>query len=229
MKYWTWLEIKDKVQRDLDLEGETFINETELLGYANEAVDEVERQIHTLYEDYFLTRSTITLANGTDTYDLPSDIYAMKIRSVMYRRNSDVYKISRMRDWRKIEEYEVSKSGTHSSVRYGWFILNSTAGTPQIVFTPTPTESGTYIQLWYLRNANEIINDASILDIPEAANYVMQYIKTRCYEKESHPMVQKAVMDLQMEKDTTMATLAGMAPDNENEIEADLSVYNEMS
>ena len=79
MKYWTWAELKDKVQRDLDLEGEVFINETELLGYANEAIDEVERQVHTLYEDYFLTKAVISLVDGTEEYALPTDIYAFKI------------------------------------------------------------------------------------------------------------------------------------------------------
>ena len=229
MRYWTWAEIKDKVQRDLDLEGEVFINETELLGYANEAIDEVERQIHTLYDDYFLTRSQITLVSGQETYDLPADIYANKIRSVIYRNATKVFKVERLRDWHKLEEYEVYQSGTHASVRFGWFLLNSTPGQPQIILAPTPLENGAYVQIWYLRNANTLTVDADILDIPEAANYVMQYIKVRCYEKEAHPMVQKAMQDLAVEKSTTLGTLAGLVADGDNEIESDMSVYNEMS
>ena len=229
MKYWTWAEIKDKVQRDLDFEGEVFINETELLGYANEAIDEVERQVHTLYSDYFLTRSQITLVSGQETYDLPADIYANKIRSVIYRNSTKVFKIERLRDWHKLEEYETYQSGTHASIRFGWFFLNSTPGQPQIIMAPTPRENGAFVQIWYLCNANALAVDADILDIPEAANYVMQYIKVRCYEKEAHPMVQKAMQDLAVEKSTTLATLAGLAADGDNEIESDMSVYNEMS
>ena len=70
MKYWTWLEIRTKVQRDLDLEGESFITGAELLGYANEAIDEVERQVLTLCEDYFITRSVLTLVPGQEEYSL---------------------------------------------------------------------------------------------------------------------------------------------------------------
>lgn len=229
MKYWTWAELKDKVQRDLDLEGEVFINETELLGYANEAIDEVERQVHTLYEDYFLTKAVISLVDGTEEYALPTDIYAFKIRGLIFRRNTEVYSLKRIRDWHKIEEYEVLKTGTHTSIRYGWFLLNQTAGAPVVLLSPTPNVTGDFVQIWYLRNANTLAVDTDILDIPEAANYVMQYIKVRCYEKEAHPMTQKAIIDLQMEKEGTMKTLSGMVPDNETEIEADLTCYHEMS
>jgi hypothetical protein len=35
---WTLLEIKDKVELDLDLQEETFITSAEMTGYANDAV-----------------------------------------------------------------------------------------------------------------------------------------------------------------------------------------------
>jgi hypothetical protein len=227
--YWTWAEIKAKVEKDLDLEGETFIPEDELLGYANEAIREVSRQIHTLYDDYFLTRSTITLASGTEEYSLPSDIYAMKVRGLVYRNGTNVWPIKRLKDWRKFEEYEFNKSNADTTSQYNYIIVNSTVGSPKILFTPTPNESGAYVRIWYIRNANELTLATSICDIPEAVNYVMQYMKVRCYEKEGHPNLQKALLDLAEEKKETLGVLATLVPDNDNILEMDTSTYEEMS
>lgn len=229
MAFWTWSTIKAKVEADLDLEDEKFIPESELLGYANEAIREVSRQIHTLYEDYFLTRSTITLVSGTEEYALPSDIYAMKIRGMVYRNGTSVWKMKRIQDWRKFEEYEFDKTNQTQFSIYGFFLLNQTAGSPKILITPTPNENGAYVRLWYIRTANELTVDASVMDIPEAVNYVMQYVKMRCYEKELHPNLQKAIADVEAEKQTTLETLANMVPDVDNEIEADTRIYEELS
>ena len=228
--FFTYGDIKTKVERDLDLEGETFITDEEMLGYANEAVDEVERQIHALYDDYFLTRSTIALVAGTEEYALPSDIYAMKIRAVVYRNGSQVWQVPRIRDWKKFLQYEMDQAtGTTSPGSYGFFVLNQTAGSPKIVFAPTPQETGSFLKIWYIRNANTLTTTASTFDIPESINYVMQYMKVRCYEKEMNPNIQKAMVDLEREKTDTLAVLANMFPDNENDIEMDTRLYDDMT
>lgn len=229
MKFWTWLEIKTKVERDLDLEDETFITDAELLGYANEAIDEVERQVLTLCEDYLLTRGTITLVPGTEEYSLPTDIYAMKIRSIVYRNGSEVWKLERIRDWHKFVQYELDKTNLNSTKMYGYFIVNSVAGAPKILLAPTPSEAGAYLQIWYIRNANELTVDASVMDIPEAAQYVISFIKMKCMEKEMHPGLQKAIDDVEAQKADTLKTLAEMYPDNENVIEADTRLYDDMN
>lgn len=227
--YWTWGQIKAKVERDLDLEGESFITADEMLGYANEAIDEVERQIHALCEDYFLTRAPLTLVSGQENYALPANIYAMKIRALVYRSGTNVWKLERLRDWHKFEHYEVEQTGQSGQAQYGFMIVNTTPGAPEILLAPTPNESGAFLQLWYIRNANALVDDTSVCDIPEAVNYIMQYIKTRCYEKEQNPMLQKAVSDLEVEKQTTIATLSHMIVDNSNEIEPDTRLYDDMT
>lgn len=229
MAFWTWSQLKAKIEADLDLEDEKFIPESELLGYANEAIREVSRQVHTLYEDYFLTRTAITLVSGTEEYDLPTDIYAMKIRGMVYRNGTSVWKMKRIQDWRKFEEYEFDKTNLTQTALYGFFILNAVAGAPRILITPTPNENGAYVRLWYIRTANELTTDSSVMDIPEAVNYVIQYVKMRCYEKELHPNLQKAIADVEAEKQTTLETLANMVPDVDNEIEADTRIYEELS
>lgn len=221
--------MKSKIERDLDLEGENFVTATEMLGYANEAIDEVEKHIHSLCEDYFLTRSVVTLVSGQEEYDLPTDIYAMKIRQIVYRNGAQVWKLERIKNWSKFIGYELEKSFFTATQHYGYFILNQTAGSPKLLLTPTPQEAGAYLQLWYIRNANEMIDDTSVCDIPEAVNWVMAYMKMKCMEKELHPNLPKAVQDVETFKADAIKILSEMYPDNENVVEADTRLYDDMN
>lgn len=85
------------------------------------------------------------------------------------------------------------------------------------------------MQVWYLRNANELTVDASVCDIPEAINYVMAYMRMKVMAKELHPNLGAAISEVEMQRAETLKTLAGMYPDNENTIEPDLRLYDEMN
>lgn len=230
-RYWTYSDLVTKVEADLDLEGEVFVQASELLGYFNEAVDKAEEAVHSLYEDYFLDKDTITLVSATSEYVLPTRIYAHKIRRIIYRNGATCYTINRIKDWRKFEEYALDLVGGSqgSASNYQYFLFNTTAGSPKILFTPEVGESGTYVTVWFLRQANRFVSDSDVLDVPEAANFVMQYVKCRCYEKEGHPNLAKAMGDLAEMKDSLEGILAAMVPDADNEIEMDLSFYREMN
>lgn len=228
-EYLTYADIKAKVERDLDLEDEIFITDDEMLGYANEAIDEVEKDIHTLCEDYFLTRATITLVQGQEEYDLPTDIYAMKIREIIYKNGSECWSLVRCRDWHKFKNYTANLVNNSGTQKYGYFILNSTAGTPKLLLTPSPNEAGAYLTMWYIRNANKLTTTTSICDIPEAINYVMQYMKVKCAQKELHPNLAGMLNDLEAMKQKVLAALSEMYPDTQNDIEPDTSHYEEMS
>jgi hypothetical protein len=230
-KFWTYSELKEKVERDLDLEGEVFIQPEEMQDYFNEGVDRAEEIVHTLYEDYFLDKDPITLVSGTNEYAMPSRIYAHKIRRVIYRNGSRVYPISRIKDWKKFEEYSLDLVGGSqgSAAEYRYFILNQTAGSPKILFTPEVGEAGAYVTVWFLRQANRFASNSDVLDVPEAANFVMQYVKCRCYEKEGHPGLIKALSDLTEMRLGLEGVLSAMVPDADNEIEMDTSFYGEMN
>lgn len=218
-----------KVERDLDLETESFIQPEEMLGYANEAIRDVEKEIHKLNQDYFLKRGTISLQQGVEEYQLPSDIYGMKVRGVIYREGSSVWKVERVRDWYKFENYEFDQTNLNDTQRYAYFLLNQTVGSPTILITPTPNTTST-LRFWYIRSANQLVNDSSICDIPEAYDYVVQAMKVRCYEKDiGNPNLQKAMADLESIKAKTLTALSDIVVDNSNEIEADTRLYEEMS
>jgi len=118
MRYWTYLEIKTKVQKDLDLEDEDFITESELLGYCNEAIDEAEGEIHTLYEDYFLDSALLPLMVGQSAYSLPTGIFASKLRGVIYNDGSLIYQITKFKETKKFLAIAEANNSTSSYYQY---------------------------------------------------------------------------------------------------------------
>lgn len=226
-KYWTWAQIKSKIDDDLDLENEVFIDDAELLSIANEAIDEAEAEINSTHEDYFLTKSSLTLVSGTDSYSLPTNIYANKIRRVTYRNGANVYTLTRLKDWHKFENYEIERV-TSSSTEYSYFILNTTPGSPQILLTPPANENGAYVTIWFKRQANRLESDSDVCDIPECINFVLAYMRKRVAEKEGHPNLALWTNDLEKQRQLMHEVLADMVPDADNEIEMDLSFYQEM-
>jgi hypothetical protein len=227
--FWTYAQLRTKVQNDTDTQSETFVSATELLGYFNEAIDCLEKDIHRLNEDYFLTPATLTLVQGTEDYPLPSDIYAMKIRAVIYRNGAQVFPIKRLRDWRKLENYELSSSAANNYREYSYFVKNSVAGQPRIIIIPVTNENGPYVKIWYIRNAARLVNDTDVCDIPEAANFIMQFVKNKIWFKEGNPMLAAGISELAAEKENLLLTLAEKTPDNETGIEPDLQIYYEMN
>ena len=129
MKYWTWTEIKEKIEQECDLEDEDFVRSGELLGYANEAIDEAEAEIHALYEDYFLKYVDIPVNQGDEFISVPQhmpDIYADKIRRAIFTNTGgSVYKVNRLRDWKKFEIKAFSDNQTTTDL-YEYFLINRT-------------------------------------------------------------------------------------------------------
>jgi len=121
----TLKQLRERIQADLDLEDETFIIDSDINSWINEAIKKAEAEIHTLYEDYFLTEAEITLvttnAAPTDTddveeswpntqfYQYPSDIYANKIRKIVYVNdsNSSTHEVKRVKNLTAATERDV--------------------------------------------------------------------------------------------------------------------------
>lgn len=228
--YWSYEMFRDKMQRERDViisdDPEAFITNVEFKEYMNDAIDQAEQSIHALYEDYFLARATLTFTQGQEELDLPEGIYAHKIRRFLYRNGTERYTISRMRDWKKFEEYELN-DGFNDGALHQYFLLNNTV--PKILIVPAPTVTGNFGKIWYIRQANRIINDTDLCDIPESNKFIMAYLRLKIMEKDRDPLLSKAAADLAEERKFLEDTLASMVPDTDNTIEADTSHYTEMS
>ena len=281
MKYWTYAEIKTKVEQDLGIEQEEFISATELLGYCNAGIDKAEAEIHTIYEDYFLSKTDIFPVANDDTYSLPLDIYANKIRGIMFKNQNLIYPMRRIRFNDKFNDIMQTNHYDVGSDYYRYLLINrSAAEGVQIEVVPMPLSSVEVVlgqlatpplapnpgdrylviseavdawvtqegkvatwsgsawifttpiakmRVWYFRNANRLELLEDVCDIPEFVHFVIQYMKLKIYEKEGNPNMGLAKTELEEQRRQMVSTLSSMVPDGDNEIEKDLSHYEDMS
>ncbi len=180
MKVWQYQEMANKVLTDLDLQDETFINPVELVGYFNEAIEEAESEIVTLPKcDYFKTDMFMPWIAGQSVFALPANIYATKIRSIMYENGSIIYPITQYKPRYEFEDAAFTNFyGQPDDYRYQ--LVNPQAGgfrvkiRPNIretaIIPPTyaypdslnPDYGGTFpnlfrpFHMWYLRTAQRM-------------------------------------------------------------------------
>lgn len=219
----TYGELKADLQKELDLEDETFITPDELLNYFNEAITVVSSEIHTIYEDYFLAQTlSISITSGTSRYDLPDDIFAQKIRSLVYDDGaSKKYEIKRIKQIKEIPFVA-------NTDLYRYIIVNDATDGVQIELHPTPAETNSNVKMMYLRGATRFTgDDADICDIPEFTNVVVQYAKWKCLCKEGHPDANNAAAILDGLRKQMVETLMARVPDEDNEVIKDTTFYDD--
>lgn len=220
-------EIKAKVKRDLDLEEETFITDDELNDIVNEGIKICEATIHGLYEDYFKNEACPTITQSSQVVSLPSDIYADKIRKVIYDDGVDVYEIRPIKTLTNIPN--VTDQDT-----YTYDIVNPVStGTIQsskyIKLYPAARQSSTTdVTIHYIRRARELVNDTDHCDIPEFNSYIVQYAKVECLKKEKDFNAATAEHEkLNKLNELMIATLMNRKDDENNEVVMDFSSYSE--
>lgn len=234
MRTYTYLELKTKIKKDLDLEDETFIQEDELVGYFNEAIDNAEAEILTLFEDYFLTETTLSLVAGTSEYSLPSTIYANKIRGVIYHSGTVIYEVFPIRKLKKFIEIEAAREfGSADDYRYFIKTDSATLGY-KMVLLPASRETSTNVKIFFIRNANRIplvsegtqsATDATQVDIPEFYTFILQFVKVAIMGKEGDPRYGDNVQRLQAERQMMVDSLSKLVIDDNDTIDLDLSFY----
>ena len=242
MKLWTYQEILQKVTTDLDLQEQTFITPDELVGYCNEAIHEAASEILTLNEDYFLSSAPLTLVVGQRTYPLPTDMYAQKVRSIQYVNGAINYPIRRIRGGVKFDDLTmVDQYGVNDDYRY--IMYNPTAGQgPEIQLHPNSRDAGTFVTIWYIRQAkyvptaaeqgikptdpNNATQLATILDIPEFTSFIIDYMKTQCLAKDGDPRFTEQNQKMMVRRKMMVDSLTQQVPDDQDNILPDMSLYH---
>lgn len=212
MTLWTLGQIKTKVNDDLDLTDEVMITDSEMISNINAAIDEAEQLVHTLYEDYLLRSENLTLTTGSDQIDLPTSIYAHKIRKVFYENGTDKYEIKRIRNLTDIPD-------VLSTDKYRYLIINTgTGGFKMRLFPASRETSTTNVTIWFIANANTLSLDTDVMNIPEAVRFVIEKTKLLCARKEGHPAQVALEAEVERQKELLVSTLTAMVPDEDNAI-----------
>ena len=165
MKVWTYEEMEAKVLRDLDLEDETFISPDEMAGYFNEALNEAESEIMVLNQEYLLTKAYLPVVSGTSKYDLPYNMYANKIRGLMYINGAIIYEVTQFRRKNKFLDIAFTDQYNLATDYYGYLLLNDVPGQAYIQFHPAMRDTAILaplssqfspLVLWFIRNCARI-------------------------------------------------------------------------
>lgn len=164
MKVWTYLEMYNKISNDLDLKDETWSSPDEIAGYFNEGLTEAEAEISELNKDYLLAKYYVPVVSGTGTYSLPDNIFANKIRGIMYANGSVIYPIVQYRRMNQFQNVLFSDQyGQNDDYRF--FMKNDYPGQAQFELHPAsretailpPQASSFYpVIMWYIRNCARV-------------------------------------------------------------------------
>lgn len=240
MIYKTFAQIRSKVERELDLEVEEFVQPEEFVEYVNDALSMAEAAIHKLglEDEYFLTKYTLPLTVNQEDYKLPAPIYMNKIRSVIYSNGATIYEISRLRGINKFED--IARIEQYNSVTdfYKYLIRNDSADAGVVFQLVPPSRElvASAVKIWYIREAAKWVYDTAGLfdtlkcDMPQIAmQFVYQYVKYRCYEKEGHANTEAAKADLANIQTIMISTMEQMVADDNTELIRDLTSYQDMS
>jgi hypothetical protein len=227
----TLLDIRQQVKDDLDLNEEIFVEDSDLNRWINDAIETAEAEIHTLYEDYFLDRTVYTLTAGVRELDFPADIYASKVRKLLFKEsltspNTAAHEVKREKnlieaEGRDIYEYQ---SATPTLT---WVETNNSVDGRKIRLYPEQGRAG-YLVMYYIRNANRLVDDADVCDIDEFSRFIIQHTKTQAYLKDGDPRAEESKTLEEQLKAQMVATLSNRTPDNNDEIRLDLAHYEDM-
>lgn len=242
MKVWTFGDLLTKALQETDTSNESFATPDELVGYYNDAVHEAESEILTIYEDYFLTSLPVTLTASVQKINLPSTIYATKIRSLIYISGNVIYTVKKFKGDKRFLDMAITQAmATNDLYRYIVTNDSETSGL-QLCLFPTPYESGPLLTLWFIRNAKKVptaselsrqITDAltsgqlsTPVDIPEFYTFLCEVVKGKIRAKENQGiMPQSNIAAIEQQRKMMVDSLTQKIPDDDDTVPADFSHY----
>lgn len=173
-------DIQARVRADLDIEEEGFWSDADLNRFINTCIRELNSELLTLYEDYFLCVQTTSLVSAQKDYSYPTDIYHDKIRKIIYINGNTKYEVMRIRDLLTIPEIEDSDD-------FMWIpIYDATTGR-KIRLHPTPSASETNVlTIYYIREIPEMTSDIITLPYTQLQDYIIAKTKYYCEMKDQN-------------------------------------------
>lgn len=231
MIYRQYQDLKAEILRETDMEAEDFIQEEEIRGYFNDAVREALSHIQKigLEDDYFQKSTKLSLVNGQVEIDLPPDVFAAKIRGLIYATSSLVYEIKRIKGPHKFAEIQRLLQTPTQNAYYQYDLENpSPTSGFKIKLYPISYETLTdCLTLNYVRTVQLVTGDTDLVDIPEFYSFIKAFVKRKLFGKENSQMALDANSEYEKEKQLMLETLAEMTPDYDNKIIGDYSTYQE--
>lgn len=231
MEYLTWGQIKAEVQKDHGIEGDPDYDEQELINLANRSINIVEARLMSLQQDYFISTAEVPVTNGVTEYDLPSDIYASKIRRVFW--DQEGYNVKRLYRATNIDEMEVQNN------YYGYYTTEYKRKLRYMIINTSPTnrkirlsysDSDATLKVYYTRNANRFTvtgGDTQVCDIPEFSDAVIAYMKYLIELKDKSPTTESTKRDFDEIMQLMVTNMSTAVNDEDTMINPDTEIYDD--
>jgi len=145
----------------------SFWTDSVLISYYNIIQDEVQQEIVQVFEDFFITQTSINIVNGTINYSLPADF--VKMRRVEDTKNDNTFEIPPITLNEKDREHTFLNTSA-ASWGNGYYIHGQS-----IVFDSTPTfTQNSAVKLYYIKRLGEVtaagLAASTTSEIPQEAN-----------------------------------------------------------
>lgn len=229
-------DLRREIQQETDTEGEEFVDQAEYLTWINDGINKVEAHIHNLQLEarYFQKEGTpYDLTIGQSQLTMPSDIYADKIKALIFDNGSDLFPIKRLRDRADQNRYQLMQEirrAPNGRDRYRYDIFNNdpTVG-PVIQLFPSSNDAGTgIVKVFYIRNALRVTADTDRIDIPEFYSTIKAFVKWKIFSKEGTVLSGDAKAEFDEELALMLQTLQNqVGSPEESLIDPDMSFYLE--
>ena len=179
-------------------------------------------------DEYYLSRHKDNTVANVDEYDLPADIFATKIRRVLYvESNTEYFPITRYRGRFKFEQYLQDEQEDESDPHYKYLILNNAEEGGYILKTvPAIKVSVTDgLHIWYIREPCELKEESDVIDVPYIS-WVFRYVMNRVKEKENR-LGPQDLQELQVLETAMITSLTEQVQDDDDTVDMDTSTYEE--
>lgn len=226
----TLSQLTTKIENDLDLQAEEFIQPGELTEYFNDARVLAEAIIIKLglRDRYFLTRTKFDVVEGQEDYPLP--VNCNKVVKLIYQNGATLYTLRPIDSSVMFEDIQFLN--TYVTTDFYRYVLRNDG--PQELIQLVPQGRFTIVNaitLWFYRTTNPLVNPTDICDLPEICyQFLYQSVRVRVYEKEKGQAWQMALADLAKIEATMTETLTQQNTDSDlTEVEKDFMLYQEHS
>ena len=138
----TFQKLYNRLDKDLDLENEVWIDDDLVIEYTNDAIEKAENLINGVYADYFLDRIDMSVTAGVDKYPLPVNMDGKRVRYMSIKDGDTTYKLNKQALDRILD---VSANSPYRYRLYSGLLQETQDDLSTIVIDhDNPTISGTY-------------------------------------------------------------------------------------
>lgn len=174
---WTLAQLRTKVQQRGSFENSVDITATILNEFINEAIAELWDIMVQRWEDYYVTRSNLSVSAAQDGITLPTDMYKL--------RKLEIVDSSSPTGYRRLRPHDLDASHVFATVAgkaYRYRLENA-----KLYLAPIPAVAET-LRLFYIPCATILSADGDTLDgVNGYEGLVVQLALKRCYDRQDMP------------------------------------------